>query len=168
MKYLQKILFLIFTITAFVTAQNSSNLIYVDSSGRMRWTSNDDEAYFFGINYSTPFAFSYRALKNKGISHKEIIDLDVQQFKRLGLNAYRIHVWDREVSDKDGNLLNNEHIELLDYLISRLIENDIYIILTPIAWWGTSWPEPDIETPGFSTFIQRSNQLQNLKFSKLM
>jgi hypothetical protein len=155
MKYLIKIIFLNFTIITFIIAQDSSDLVYVDSSGRMRWTSNDDEAYFFGINYSTPFAFSYRALKNKGISHKEIIDLDVQQFKRLGLNAYRIHVWDREVSDKDGNLLNNEHIELLDYLISRLIENDIYIILTPIAWWGTSWPEPDIETPGFSTFYSK-------------
>ncbi|MHA2099209.1 MAG: cellulase family glycosylhydrolase [Candidatus Kariarchaeaceae archaeon] len=155
MKYLQKILYLIFTIAAFITAQNSYNLIYVDSSGRMRWTASDDEAYFFGVNYSTPFAFSYRALKNKGISHKEIIDLDVQQFKRLGLNAYRIHVWDREVSDKEGNLLNNEHIDLLDYLISKLIENNIYIILTPIAWWGTGWPEPDLDTPGFSTFYSK-------------
>ena len=161
MKYLLKIIFLNFTIITFVIAQNTSDLVYVDSSGRMRWTANDDEAYFFGINYSTPFAFSYRALKNKGISHKGIIDLDVQQFKRLGLNAYRIHVWDREVSDKDGNLLNNEHIELLDYLISKLIENDIYIILTPIAWWGTGWPEPDLDTPGFSTFYSKIESTTN-------
>jgi hypothetical protein len=81
--------------------------------------------------------------------------MDVKQFKRLGLNAYRIHVWDREVSDRDGNLINNEHIELLDYLIHKLIENDIYIILTPIAWWGTGWPEPDVETTGFSTFYSK-------------
>ena len=135
--------------------QDTGNLIYVDKEGRIRWTSNNEEAYFFGVNYSTPFAFSYRALKNKGISHKEIIDLDVQEFKRLGLNAYRIHVWDREVSDKDGNLIDNEHIDLLDYLISKLIENNIYIILTPIAWWGTGWPQPDIETSGFSTFYSK-------------
>ena len=155
MKILLKIFFIVFAFAISVFAQSSSDLVYVDSSGRMRWGVNNEEAYFFGVNYATPFAFSYRALKNKGISHKEIIDADVQQFKRLGLNAYRIHVWDREVSDKDGNLLNNEHIDLLDYLISKLIENDIYIILTPIAWWGTGWPEPDIETPGFSTFYSK-------------
>jgi hypothetical protein len=162
---LQIILFgLIFISLSF--AQNSSDLVYVDSSGRMRWTANHEESFFFGVNYSTPFAFSYRALKNKGISHKEVIDLDVQQFKRLGLNAYRIHVWDREVSDRDGNLLVNEHIELLDYLISKLIENDIYIILTPIAWWGTGWPEPDIPTPGFSTFYSKIESTTKLEVIK--
>lgn len=138
-----------------VFAQESSNLVYVDNNGNLKWTNTNENAYFFGVNYSVPFAFSYRALKDKGISHKEVIDLDVQQFKRLGMNAYRIHVWDREVSDKDGNLLNNEHIELLDYLIAKLIENDIYIILTPIAWWGTGWPAPDVETTGFSTFYSK-------------
>ena len=155
MKYLLTFFFINFCLIASVHAQKSSDLVYVDSSGRVRWNVNDNEAYFFGINYTTPFAFAYRSLKNKRIPHKEIIDLDVQQFKRLGLNAYRIHVWDREVSDIDGNLLNNEHIELLDYLIAKLIENDIYIILTPIAWWGTGWPEPDLDTPGFSTFYSK-------------
>lgn len=148
------LVFLLFDITNII-AQDSSNLVYVDNDGNLKWTSTNENAYFFGVNYTVPFAFSYRALKNKGISHKEVIDLDVKQFKRLGMNAYRIHVWDREVSDKDGNLLNNEHLELLDYLISKLVENDIYIILTPISWWGTGWPEPDVETPGFSTFYSK-------------
>ena len=155
MKFFIKIFFISFLFLISNFAQNKSDLIYVDSSGRIRWTEHNEEAYFFGVNYSTPFAFSYRALKNKGLSHKEVIDLDVQQFKRLGMNAYRIHVWDREVSDKDGNLLENEHIELLDYLISKLIENDIFVILTPIAWWGTGWPEPDVETTGFSSFYSK-------------
>jgi len=155
MKNTTKIFFCTFIFVIACVAQNSSDLVYIDSSGRMRWAANNEEAYFFGVNYSTPFAFSYRALKNKNISHKEIIDLDVQQLKRLGLNAYRIHVWDREVSDRDGNIINNEHIELLDYLISKLIENDIYIILTPIGWWGTGWPEPDVETQGFSTYYSK-------------
>ena len=148
-------LFFLFIFCLCPFPQKSDNLIYVDKEGRIRWTSNNEEAYFLGVNYSTPFAFSYRALKDKRKSHKEIIDLDIQEFKRLRLNAYRIHVWDREVSDKDGNLLDNEHIDLLDYLISKLIENDIYIILTPIAWWGTGWPQPDVETPGFSTFYSK-------------
>lgn len=138
-----------------IYGQDSDNLVYVDNNGNLKWTNTNENAYFFGVNYSVPFAFSYKVLKDKGISHKEVIDLDVQQFKRLGMNAYRIHVWDREVSDKDGNLLVNEHIELLDYLIAKLIKNDIYIILTPIAWWGTGWPAPDVETTGFSTFYSK-------------
>ncbi|NWF88898.1 MAG: hypothetical protein HXY50_05475 [Ignavibacteriaceae bacterium] len=153
MRYL--LLLLIICIAGINFPQNSPSLIYVDDSGRIKWAASNKEAYFYGVNYSTPFAFSYRALKNKAISHKDAIDLDVQQFKRLGINAYRIHVWDREVSDREGNLLVNEHIELLDYLISKLIENDIYIILTPIAWWGTGWPEPDMQTPGFSSFYSK-------------
>ncbi|QQS36994.1 MAG: cellulase family glycosylhydrolase [Ignavibacteriales bacterium] len=155
MKFYIKIFFVVALINVAGFSQSGDDLIFVDSQGRMKWSSGNEEAFFFGVNYSTPFAFSYRAIKNKNLSHKEIIDMDVQQFKRLGMNAYRIHVWDREVSDREGNLLNNEHIELLDYLIYKLIENDIYIILTPIAWWGTGWPEPDIETPGFSSFYSK-------------
>ena len=49
-----------------------------------------------------------------------------------------------------GNLIVNEHLELLDYLIHKLKEKNINIILTPIAWWGTGWPEPDPPTSGFS------------------
>ncbi|HSR18096.1 MAG TPA: cellulase family glycosylhydrolase, partial [Ignavibacteriaceae bacterium] len=154
MKY-HILFFLLFIFFLQVPAQVSSNLVYVDSQGKLKWTENKKDAYFFGVNYSLPFAFSYRALKNKNIPHKEIIDMDVQQFKRLGLNAYRIHVWDREISDKDGSLIINEHLELLDYLISKLIENNIYIILTPIAWWGAGWPEPDLPTPGFSSFYSK-------------
>ena len=167
MKFYIKIFLIILLFTSVnIIAQDSSNLVYVDNAGQLKWTSTNENAYFFGVNYSVPFAFSYRALKNKGISHKAVIDLDVQQFKRLGINAYRIHVWDREVSDKDGNLLNNGHIELLDYLISKLIENDIYIILTPIAWWGTGWPEPDVETPGFSSFYSKIESTTDLEVLK--
>lgn len=153
-------MFLLFNV-ANIVAQESSNVVYVDDAGQLKWSSSNEKAFFFGVNYSVPFAFSYRAINNKGISHKEVIDLDVQEFKRLGLNVYRIHVWDREVSDKDGNLLNNEHIELLDYLISKLVENEIYVILTPIAWWGTGWPEHDVETPGFSTFYSKIESTTN-------
>ena len=40
---------------------------------------------------------------------------------RLGLDAYRIHVWDREVSDREGNLVENEHLDLLDYLTANIL-----------------------------------------------
>lgn len=147
-----KIKILVATLLTVIVLQIKAqeNLIYVSGDGLMRWVSDDTPAYFWGVNYSVPFAFSYRAIKEKSFSHKEVIDHDIQQFKRLNLNAYRIHVWDREISDKEGNLIENEHLKLLDYLIAKLIENNIYIILTPIAWWGAGYPEPDPPTNGFS------------------
>ena len=69
---------------------------------------------------------------------------------RLGLNAFRVHVWDVEISDSLGNLLHNEHLRLFDYLIKKLKEKKIKILITPIAFWGNGYPEPDVKTNGFS------------------
>ncbi len=123
----------------------------VREDGMMYWSGTGEEVRLFGVNYTAPFAYSYRALQRLGLSHKQAIDLDVEHLARLGFDAYRIHVWDREVSDSTGRLLENEHIDLLDYLLLRLSEKGIVSVLTPIAWWGTGWPEPDLPTPGFST-----------------
>ena len=136
-------------------SQTKKDKVFVDN-GILKWSDSDKEVALFGVNYSTPFAHSYRSIKKLGLSHKKAIDMDVSQFARLELEAYRIHVWDREVSDSLGNLLTNEHLELLDYLIFKLKEKNIYTILTPIAWWGTGWPEPDPQTPGFSSKNSKS------------
>jgi len=132
----------------------------------MRWSENNEPANFWGVNYTVPFAFSYRAIQKLGLSHEEVIDHDIQQFKRLGINAYRIHVWDREVSDRNGNLIENEHLRLMDYLVKKLVENDIYIILTPIAWWGNGYPEPDDSTQGFSSFGSKMDLSTEPEFIK--
>jgi hypothetical protein len=130
---------------------------FVDAHGVLRWRDSNDEVCLFGVNYTTPFAYSYRAHKRLGLSLKKAIDLDVAHMARLDLGAYRVHVWDREISDSSGNLLNNEHLDLLDYLLARLAEHGIKSILTPIAWWGNGWPEPDETTGGFS---QRYSKLE--------
>lgn len=152
MKIKKIIFYFIIIVSSQLLSQTNNNLVFVDAAGIIRWTESNEEANFWGVNYTVPFAFSYRAIKKLGFSHEEVIDQDIQQFKRLGLNAYRIHVWDREFSDRNGNLIENEHLRLMDYLVKKLVENDIYIILTPIAWWGNGYPEPDDSTQGFSSF----------------
>lgn len=133
----------------------TTNKVFVDEAGILRWISDSTDVALFGINYSVPFAHAYRSIEKLGYSHKDAIDMDVNQFARLELDAYRIHIWDREISDKEGNLDENIHIELLDYLIYKLKQKNISILLTPIAWWGTGWPEPDPDTKGFSTFYSK-------------
>ena len=143
--------------------QSYSQQVYVDSAGVLRWRGTEVEVSLFGVNYTTPFAYSYRAHKRLGISLKKAIDLDVAHMVRLDLDAFRVHVWDREISDGEGNLLENEHLDLLDYLLWRLAERGIRTILTPIAWWGNGWPEPDEVTKGFSQNYSKLELITNLR-----
>ena len=87
--------------------KSKSNLVYVDKKGVLRYTKDNREAVFFGVNYTTPFAYSYRAQKALGIDLEKAIQQDVYQMARLGLDAFRVHVWDTEISDTLGNLLEN-------------------------------------------------------------
>jgi hypothetical protein len=64
---------------------------------------------------------------------------------------------DVEISDSLGNLLENEHLRLFDYLLNRLEEHGIKILITPIAFWGNGYPEQDIKTNGFSYVYGKGN-----------
>ena len=142
-------------LTAVVPAQNKASksipTVYVDGHGVMRWSDTRKEASFFGVNYTLPFAHAYRAMGYLGIDRKAAIDRDVYHFARLGLNAYRIHVWDVEISDGEGNLLENEHLELLDYLIYKLQERGIRTVITAQTNFGNGYPERNQPTVGFSS-----------------
>lgn len=143
------------------TSQRASSGVYVDDKGVMRWEHNKEEVNGFGVNYSAPFAHAYRAAQNLGIDLKKAIDMDVAHFSRLGFDLYRIHVWDTEISDTKGNLLENEHLDLLDYLLKQLKDRGINFVITPIAYWGSGWPEPDPPTPGFSYKYGKEASLTN-------
>lgn len=134
--------------------------VTVDNNGVMRWASGE-EVQGFGVNYTVPFAHAFRSAKKLGIDPLKAIDQDVYHFKRLGFDLYRCHVWDTEISDTLGNLLYNEHLHAFDYLLSKLAENDINYVLTPIAYWGGGWPEPDPKTPGFSHKYGKADCLTN-------
>ncbi|MFT4606114.1 MAG: hypothetical protein ACI9W4_002861, partial [Rhodothermales bacterium] len=146
------LILLVLTVTPAVAqrAPESGVPTYVDGQGVFRWSDSGEEVALFGVNYSTAFAYAFRAHERIGVDRRQAIDVDVAHLSRLGLDAFRIHVWDREVSDKAGNLLDNEHMALLDYLIARLSERGIKTILTPIAWWPSGYPEPDPGTSGLT------------------
>jgi hypothetical protein len=129
----------------------NQNLIFVDKQGVLRWTKDKKEAAFFGVNYTVPFAYGYRSHKALGKDLKKAIDEDVYHLARLGLDAFRVHIWDTEITDSLGNLLANEHLDLFDYLLHQLELRKIKIIITPIAFWGNGYPERDEKTIGFSS-----------------
>ncbi|MBD1366090.1 membrane or secreted protein [Mucilaginibacter sp. ZT4R22] len=143
--------------------KNKANEIYIDAKGIIRLQKDDSEASFFGVNYTVPFAYGYRSHKKLGVDPEKAIDADVYHLVRLGVTAFRVHVWDTEISDSLGNLKNNEHLRLFDYLLAKLEERGIRSIITPIAFWGNGYPDKDEHTGSFSDVYGKEKALVNPK-----
>jgi len=157
-------LFLIISFSSFLVnlnAQISTDQVYVDDNGVMRWTADNNELHGFGVNYTLPFAHEYRMTKKAGISPEDAIRQDVYHMARLDLDLYRVHVWDTEISDTLGNLQNNDHLKLFDFAVNEMKKREMQFIITPIAYWGNGWPERDENTPGFSYKYGKAGCLTN-------
>jgi hypothetical protein len=142
-------------------AAEQSPSIHVDDDGIMRWNASNKEVALFGVNYTAPFAYAYRAHQRLGIPLEKAIDGDVYHLARLGLDAYRVHVWDREISDAQGNMLANEHVRAFDYLLAKLEQRGIRIILTPLQFGNAAYPEPGVPLEGFSSKYGKQGSLEN-------
>lgn len=151
---------MLFSYPIFAWKEDKIATIYIDKDGVMRWSDSRAEASFYGVNYTLPFAHAYRAMGYLGKDRKEAIDRDVYHLSRLGFNAYRIHVWDVEISDAKGQLLENDHLNLLDYLISKLKERNIRILITTMTNFGNGYPERNQNTGAF-TYLYDKCQIHN-------
>lgn len=140
---------------------NATGKIHVDKNGRMRDKDTNKEVRYYGVNYTLPFAHAYRAVDRLGTDHKETIDRDVYHISRIGANAFRLHLWDVELTDSVGNIQENDHLDLLDYLIESLEERGIDIILTAQTNFGNGYPERDEPTGGFSYLYDKCEMHSN-------
>jgi len=134
----------------------------VDQQGILRWKDNGQEVACFGVNYCLPSCTSYRMVKRVGASHDKTIEQDISHFARMGLDGLRLSFWgDWQSSDPEGNLLDNEHLRLLDYVIYQAKKRGMYVVLTPITWYNPVWPEPEeLNTyQGFSRFFRKKEQM---------
>lgn len=127
--------------------------------GVMVWESGE-EVSLFGVNYQPAFAHSHRALRILGKDHKEAIREDTYHFSRMRFDAYRIHMWDREITDSLGNLLQNEHLDLHDYTIHQMSQRDIRTIMTPTTYYSNAYPDGATPAPGFSNYISKGQAPQ--------
>lgn len=130
--------------------------LFVDEAGVLRWRDSGDEAAFFGVNYVAPFAYTRRALGYVGADPRATIDDDVRHLARLGCDALRLHLWEVEIADRDGNLLDNEHRRLLDHLIAACRRHGLWLMLTAFRWGENGYPEADTPTDAFSARFPRS------------
>jgi hypothetical protein len=131
--------------------------VYLDGDGVIRWTDTREEVLLFGANYAIPSSSDYRAAGYLTQDRKRLIDEDVAHFARMGWDGLRVAFWgDWQSSDRAGNLLENDHLDLLDYLIAKARERGIYILFNPIHAYNAGWPDALRDTfPGFAAHIPK-------------
>lgn len=131
---------------------------YVDREGVIRWADTREEVRLFGANYAITSSSDYRAAGYLTQDRKRLIDEDVAHFARMGWNGMRIAFWgDWQASDRQGNLIANDHLDLLDYLVAKAHERGIYILLNPIHTYHAGWPDAMGDTfPGFAAHVDKS------------
>jgi len=126
--------------------------VYLDDQGVIRWQRDRKEVTLFGANYVLTTASDYRAAGYLHADRKRMIDEDMAQFARMGWDGLRLTFWgDWESSDSAGNLIANDHLDLMDYLIARATERGISMLFSPIQLYGSNWPDAlgDTTAPGF-------------------
>ncbi|MHA4867237.1 glycoside hydrolase 5 family protein [Duganella sp. PWIR1] len=145
---------------AFGTVASAAPAIFVDPEGVMRWSADKQEVRLFGANYSPFSAGDYRLAVRTGSDIKKLIDADLGHFARMGWDGMRLSSWgDWESADAKGNLVENVHTELMDYLIAKAKERDITMLLSPIVTYPSSFADgvsdPSYKATGFSSLYPR-------------
>lgn len=141
-------------------APTATRTAYVDKAGVIRWKDNNKELVLFGANYCLPSACDYRAAGYVTNDRKKLVDQDMAHFARMGFDALRLSFWgDYQNTDHLGNLIDNGHLDMLDYVVARARERGIYMLLSPIVTYSSQWPDAGkdtMEARGFSTFFKKS------------
>ena len=139
---------------------SSQELVYQDREGVIRYTADNTEVGVFGANYCLPSASDYRAAHKVAPTlelKKRMIDIDMEHFARMGFRALRLSFWgDWENSTREGALLDNEHLDLLDYLIWRASERGILMLFSPTVGHAAWWPDGDKNLPGFAAHYPKA------------
>ena len=134
--------------------------VYLDQSGVVRWRDSHAEVALYGANYCIMSGSDYRMAGLVSSDRKAMIDEDLAQFARMGWTGLRLCSWgDWENADRAGNLIVNEHVDLLDYTIAKARERGIYILLTPIHTYDPAFADQigkPTQNVGFSRYFQRS------------
>ena len=131
--------------------------VRIDAEGVVRWTNGGEEVLLFGANYALPSSGDYRAAGYLTQDRKRLIDEDMAHFARMGWNGLRVAFWgDWQNADRAGNLIVNDHLDLVDYLIFRARERGISILFNPIHTYHAGWPDAMGDSfPGFAAHMEK-------------
>ncbi len=103
--------------------------VIVDQAGK--------KVKLWGVNYLAPFNHNFVNIQQAGADLRTAIDTDLAHLKLMGVDFIRVHLYDREITDNRGNLIENAHLAAFDYLVEQAYQNGIFMMLTPTVWWNT-------------------------------
>lgn len=115
--------------TVYIPPFHVENQRIVDASGSL--------VKLWGVNYYAPFNHNFYNMEELGQDHCRAIDRDLHDLKLMGVNFIRMHMYEREITDKDGHLIDNKNLMVFDYLMEKCAENQIFLMLSPMAYWNT-------------------------------
>ena len=120
MKNLSTWLTIVILIVPITNSSFAQERVFLDNDGIIRWVEDSTEVALFGANYCLPSACDYRAASYFTDDLKAEIRKDLAHFSRMGWDALRICFWgDYQNSDSLGNLVNNEHLNLMHFLVAE-------------------------------------------------
>ncbi len=93
------------------------------------------EVALWGTNIYPNSWMEYDNIKKLGLDHKKVTDEDFQHLKKMGVDVIRMHIFEKEIADEGGNLVENDHLDILDYVVYKCEKEGIYLFITPVAWW---------------------------------
>lgn len=148
-----------------VLGLQAQELVYQDKEGNIRWTKDDSRVALYGANYCLPSACDYRAAAYVDGDRDAMIAEDLDHFKRMGWDGLRLCFWgDWQNTDENGNLIQNEHLRLLERLIDEATKRDIYMLLSPIVTYHSQWPEmTDSTNTGFMNVYSKKDLILDPK-----
>ncbi len=120
------------------------------SNGVLRYPEGTEVA-LWGVNIYPHSWHQFQNISKLNLDFKEVIKRDFDDLQEIGIDVIRIHVFDREITDSKGNIVENIHLDLLDFIVSECDKRGIYLYLTPISWWGS----PNQRNDSFSALTSK-------------
>jgi len=122
--------------------------IYVENG--TLYHENGKEVALWGVNFQSAMSWEWRRCmrydkkrKYDAAHWKSIVDRSFDEIQLMGCEVIRIHLCPGDFADEQGNLVENEWLEMLDYTMAECYRRGIYICFALLNHLGGSWKNPD-------------------------
>ncbi len=133
-----KLAFIGFILVNLTDLNGKGNFLKIFAREGTLFYEDGSKVNLFGINFQPSLSFEHAAymenqkvlmpLRSKDL--KKTTDESFEEIELLGAELIRIHLAPSDFSDRDGNLVQNIWLDMLDYTISQATNRGFYVYLT--------------------------------------
>ena len=103
------------------------------------------EVVFWGVNFQPSLSWEYGRMANHGLhmpfemeAYQTMIDEAFDELQMMGCNLIRIHLAPGDITDTNGNLIENQWLDLTDYVMAEAEHRGMYTYLAFLNTLGAS------------------------------